>query len=131
MSVCLHAADTSAGDYDMDKMAKLVPSLPRPTFSSPAQRLLLPVRGSSPTPGPSPLPLCFDLGSTDPVRLLDDSSTGRLQVDYTLRQTGGRSAELNILGHSVPASRVSAPDYRDSSKPTVDCWLFPHKSVLQ
>ncbi|XP_061076402.1 inter-alpha-trypsin inhibitor heavy chain H3-like isoform X4 [Conger conger] len=41
------------------------------------------------------------------------------------------TAQLAIKGTVVPTSRDTTVDYRVLSKPTVDCWLFQYKSILQ
>ncbi|KAG5835912.1 hypothetical protein ANANG_G00249030 [Anguilla anguilla] len=56
---------------------------------------------------------------------------GWLQGGHVEKHTAPMSADLHIQGLVVPASRDTAVDYRILSMPTVDCWLFQYRSVLQ
>uniref|UniRef100_A0A0E9XUY6 Uncharacterized protein n=2 Tax=Anguilla TaxID=7935 RepID=A0A0E9XUY6_ANGAN len=56
---------------------------------------------------------------------------GWLQGGHVEKHTAPMSADLRIQGLVVPASRDTAVDYRILSMPTVDCWLFQYRSVLQ
>ncbi|KAJ8360978.1 hypothetical protein SKAU_G00175030 [Synaphobranchus kaupii] len=56
---------------------------------------------------------------------------GLLEGGHVTKHRTSTSADLQIQGQMVPASRDTVVDYRNFSTPTVDCWLFQYQSVLQ